>query len=500
MWQRVRKIWQESLWVRLTAAFALIIFLGASGVIVLVNQVTTRQFEVYVTRDSARWAQWLAPQLAAYYRTSGSWEGVEQFLVGSGGMPMMMPMMMGVPAEEMERLHRRMMGQDPMMGDVDMWTGMGLRVVVADADGRVVADTGGEWTGNTMPAVAWELALPIALDGTVVGKVLVTPLAAGNTPEQLFLETVTRAVVWVALGISVLALGIAAFIARQITAPLRRLAMAAYRVARGDLTVRVPVEGQDDLARVSLAFNRMAVALEAQQRLRRQLMNDIAHELRTPLSVIQAQAEALLDGVFPPTPENIQPIYEQTQLLTRLVNDLRELALAEAGELDMAREPLDMREVIRQAAASMQSAARNKGIHLVVDLPDTPLIVRGDGQRLEQVLLNLLSNALRHTPHGGTVTVRAWEERDHVYCQVRDTGPGIPPDQLPFVFERFWRGDRSRSRETGGTGLGLAIARKWVEAHGGRIWAESPPGEGAVFTFWLPKAHESVDLREPEGR
>ena len=480
MW---RRIWGASLWVRLTAAFALVILLGAGGVVTLVSLVTARQFEVYVTHDSARWAHWLAPQLAAYYASNGSWQGVDRLITGAGGMPMMM----GMSPWEMEEMHRQMMDDMPMMGsDVDMWTGMSLRVIVADANGQVLVDTADDLTNSTLSTSILEQAVPIMVADRTVGYVLVSPLASANTPETLFLESVTRAVLLVALGMSVLSLGIAAFIARQITAPLRRLAAAAYRVAKGDLSVRVPVSGEDDLARVSVAFNRMAVALEEQQRLRRRLMNDIAHELRTPLSVIQAQAEALIDGVFPPTPENIRPIHEQVLLLRRLVDDLRELALAEAGELKMTQEPLDLARIVRHAVEGMRSTAEQKNIRLVTEIEGAPLEVQGDAQRLEQVLLNLLSNAVRHTPPGGTITVRAWRKENRVYVQVRDTGPGIPPHQIPHVFERFWRGDQSRSRETGGTGLGLAIARKWVEAHGGRIWAESPPGEGAIFTFMIP--------------
>ncbi len=480
MW---RRIWGASLWVRLTAAFALVILLGAGGVVTLVSLVTARQFEVYVTHDSARWAHWLAPQLAAYYASNGSWQGVDRLITGAGGMPMMM----GMSPTEMEEMHRQMMDDMPMMGsDVDMWTGMSLRVIVADANGQVLVDTADDLTNSTLATSILEQAVPIMVADRTVGYVLVSPLASANTPETLFLESVTRAVLLVALGMSVLSLGIAAFIARQITAPLRRLAAAAYRVAKGDLSVRVPVSGEDDLARVSVAFNRMAVALEEQQRLRRRLMNDIAHELRTPLSVIQAQAEALIDGVFPPTPENIRPIHEQVLLLRRLVDDLRELALAEAGELKMTQEPLDLARIVRHAVEGMRSTAEQKNIRLVTEIEGAPLEVQGDAQRLEQVLLNLLSNAVRHTPPGGTITVRAWRKENRVYVQVRDTGPGIPPHQIPHVFERFWRGDQSRSRETGGTGLGLAIARKWVEAHGGRIWAESPPGEGAIFTFMIP--------------
>ncbi len=481
MW---RKIWGASLWVKLTAAFALVILIGALGVVFFINLITAHEFELYVTRDSARWAQWLAPQLAAYYASNGSWNGVDRIIIGGGGMPMMM----GMDRKGIEQMRRQMRSEMPMMSNVDMWTGMGLRIIVADAQHKVITDTQGKLTGKTLSQSARNQALPIVVEGQPVGFVLAAPLVTTNTPEGLFLQSVTRAVLLVAIGMSILALGIAAFIAREITAPLRRLTVAAYRVARGDLSVRVPIRGDDDLARVSVAFNRMAVALEEQQRLRRRLMNDIAHELRTPLSVIQAHAEALMDGVFPPTPDNVRPIHEQTLLLRRLVNDLRELALAEAGELRMSQAPLDLATIVRHAANSMRPAAEQKDIRLEVDIVGAPLQIIGDAQRLEQVLLNLLSNAVRHTPARGTVTVRAWKEDESVHVQVRDTGPGIAPEDIPHVFERFWRGDKSRTRGTGGTGLGLAIARNWVEAHGGRIWVESQPGRGATFTFVIPLA------------
>ncbi len=466
------------MWVKLTAAFAFVIILGALGVILLISLITSHEFEIYVMRDSTRWARWLAPQLAEYYASNGSWKGAEQWIRRAGGLPISDTSLSSMA-------HEREVNP---ASQTDMWTGMGLRVLVADKGGTVWVDTAGLLEHVTLPPEDRRQAVPIRLNGETIGFVWVTPLARSNAPEVLFLRAVTRAVLVVSLGMGVMALLIAAFIARQITAPLKQLTEGADQVARGNLAVRVPVQGGDDLARLSIAFNRMALALEQQHHLRHRLMNDIAHELRTPLSVIQAHAEALMDGVFPLTPENIRPIHEQTVLLRRLVNDLRELALAEAGELQIQRDTVDMAALMERTVQSMSPTAEAKRVHLTLERPSHPLWVKGDAQRLEQVLLNLLSNAIRHTPSGGKVTVRIWQKGGEVYCQVTDTGEGIPPEDLPHVFERFWRGDRSRSRGTGGTGLGLAIVRKWVESHRGRIWVESTLGQGTTFTFTLPAA------------
>jgi signal transduction histidine kinase len=239
-------------------------------------------------------------------------------------------------------------------------------------------------------------------------------------------------------------------------------------------------------------------------------MADIAHELRTPISVIQGQVEALLDGIFPLTPESLDPIYNNARLLNRLVEDLRTLAHAEAGQLELDRQPVYLAEVVADLFDGLRSQAEAKGVILDADVPHDLPPVDADPQRLRQVLLNLLSNALRHTPPGGHVSVQCSVfsvqssvisnqlngelTTDHCllttdHClliTVRDTGPGIPPEDLPHIFDRFYRGDKSRSRQTGGMGLGLTIAKQLVEAHGGCIWAESTPGQGAAFHVVLP--------------
>jgi len=212
---------------------------------------------------------------------------------------------------------------------------------------------------------------------------------------------------------------------------------------------------------------------------------DIAHELRNPLSVIRGNLEAMLDGVYPADVEHVGPIYEETLLLQRLVQDLRLLSLADAGQLQLVRAQVDLVALLSGIADSVQAVADDQGTEIQLDLPGEPLVVEGDADRLRQVVGNLLGNALRYTPAGGRVTLRAWRAGGRARIQVSDTGPGIAPEDLPHVFDRFYRAGTARDRASGGSGLGLAIARALVQAHGGEIEVASLPGEGATFTIVL---------------
>jgi signal transduction histidine kinase len=272
---------------------------------------------------------------------------------------------------------------------------------------------------------------------------------------------------------------------RTLSKPLRDVRAATRRLAAGDLSYRVPITTHDELGDVARQFNEMAAALERDEQLRQRLMADIAHELRTPLTVIRAQVEALGDGVFPLTPENIAPIHDQTIVLGRLVDDLRVLALAEAGRMPLERGEVDLAALARRAVESFAPQAQDKGLRLAYEGEAALPPISADAQRLAQVLGNLLSNAIRHTPPDGSVTVHAWADAQGTHMAVRDTGCGIAPEDLPHLFERFYRADRARSRADGGTGLGLAIAKQLVEAHGGKIAVESTVGVGTTFTITL---------------
>jgi signal transduction histidine kinase len=273
-------------------------------------------------------------------------------------------------------------------------------------------------------------------------------------------------------------------------------------MAAGDLEARVHIRTGDEFEEVGQAFNQMAESLQRQERARRTLVADVAHDLRTPVAVIQGTVDAMLDGVYEPAPEHLRSIREETERLGRLVGDLREVSLADAGQLQLDRAPVDVARLVANAAARAQRRA-GPAVAVVTEIGAPLPAVVGDEARLVQALDNLLDNALRYTPPGGTVTVAARPSRaatrpapqkqvtpggaPAVTVTVQDSGPGIPPEHLPHVFERFYRGDDARSRAGGaGSGLGLAIVRGIVAAHGGEVRAENVAGGGARFSITLP--------------
>jgi signal transduction histidine kinase len=332
----------------------------------------------------------------------------------------------------------------------------------------------------------------VAERGGAMGRV-VAPLL--GRAEVAFLQAFRESLV-VSIAIStalalVLGIGLGTFFTR----PLRRLTRAARSLAEGDLSQRVAVGGHDEVGELSRAFNSMAEAIENKERARRQLLADIAHELRTPLTVIQGNLEAWLDGIMVPTPENIASVHNETILLARLVTDLRDLSLAEAGHLRLHREALDLDNLIASEQQALAVNAEQHKVSLRADVSSDLPPVLVDPHRVRQILRNLLTNALRYTPAGGCITVTARRSEvpeggdvDFVTVCVVDTGIGIAPEDLPHIFTHFYKADHSRHRSGAGSGIGLAIVKQLVEAHGGRVWVRSELGKGSSFCFTLPVA------------
>ncbi len=294
---------------------------------------------------------------------------------------------------------------------------------------------------------------------------------------------IVRGMFGILLGVTAVSVVAGILVSRGLVAPLDKLAAAAKGIATQDLSRRVEVRGSEEIRAVARAFNEMADELEQAESLRRNLLADVAHELRTPLTVLQGNLRAILDDVYELDKAEVARLYDQTRHLTRLVNDLRELAQAEAHQIPLDMDTVDAMGLVESAAAVFAPLAEAEGVALRVEHPGALPAIHGDRARLMQCLHNLLSNALRHTSGGGTVTLRLSQVGEHVQMQVADTGEGILPAHLPHVFDRFYRTDRARARETGGTGLGLAIARALVEAQGGEITVASEGvGRGSVFT------------------
>lgn len=299
-----------------------------------------------------------------------------------------------------------------------------------------------------------------------------------------------------------IALLMARLLARGMTQPLRDMAQAARRMEAGEYAQRVHTTSRDEVGQLAAAFNRMSAELASLEQLRRELVANVSHELKTPISALRAHLENVLDGIERPDPETLQVMLQQSERLGRLVDQLLELSRLESGEVPLDRETLALGPLVEQVVQEVEVACAGKGVVVRTRVPDDLPDVWADRERIHQVLFNLLDNAVRFTPTGGTVTVSATREGLACAVRVADTGPGIAPEHLPRLFERFYRVDAARAREGGGTGIGLAIARSVVEAHGGRIWATSRPGEGSEFTFVLPIAREPAgeeDRRDAAG-
>jgi signal transduction histidine kinase len=483
-----------NLWVKLMGILAVIVATGTLLTFVLINRATASQFRRFVLSSDTIQAENLSVLLADYYSRQGGWQGVETFLSQPAmHVPMMGPGRMGRgPMAGWQ--NRQPAGGDSGTVTPEMMRRMANRIIVATTDGLVLADSYWEQAGQRYSAEQLAAGTPVVLDGRQVGTVLVGSMIepALNALSQEFLASLNLAVLASAAMAGLVALVLGSFFFSHITAPVRDLTQAAETVAAGDLTQRVTVRSQDELGRLAQAFNAMTGAMSRNETLRRQMVADIAHELRTPLSLVQGSLEAMLDGMYALNLENIASTHEETLVLTRLVNDLRDLAQAEAGQLHLEREALAPAELVNRAVELFQVEAAERQVALLADVAPGLPAVSGDRQRLNQVLVNLLANALRYTPAGGQVTLLARPTvdpdtaRPALLIQVADTGQGIAPADLPNVFERFYRADKSRTRGSGGSGLGLAIARQIVEAHGGQIWVESQPGAGSTFSFMLP--------------
>jgi len=482
----------KSLRSRLTFTHALVALVAVVIVAVLATGLIRAAFNRFTPQTDA---DMLATQIGDRYEQWGGWGGV---------------------ADRIRRARQSRQFDQTALG---RWF-RNRRVQIVDSQGYLVFDSAGPAQRRIVPRIPGGTESPVIVDGQQVGSIIVSgQRAILNQAERSFLGVVYLSVIGGSVLAALVALAVGLVITGRVTRPLRTLRDAAQRLAIGARHEPLPIPPERELAELAISFNTMAAKLEHQQRLHRQLVADIAHELRTPLSVLQLQIEGLEDGIEQPTPPTLHSLAEEVSLLTRLVDDLRLLSLADAGQLSLAPEELDAAAIVGRAVATAMPRARQQQIDLRAERPSQALAVVADPQRLAQILSNLIENALRYTPAGGQVTLRVSSQlgvlssefmaetlttqnsklrtQNWAVFEVADTGAGIPPDELPLIFERFYRTDKARARETGGTGLGLTIVQRLVEMQGGRVWASSAVGRGTTFHVALPAAEplRSAPLR-----
>ena len=472
---------------RLAISFSLVVVVAILSVVLFVRLDSEQQVTTYMFRGGAAGVENIVTSLEEYYDNNGGWAGVETVIMPGG--------MLGNTGGANTLHTPSATGRRQGGGGMGYGFMMNQRLRLVDITNRILVDTSGSGASGTVSSSELETAIVLNnKSGQKIGYLLTDSNSGFRQGDQWPLITrLNNVALEAGLLATAIALVLALLLSGQVLRPVQQLTRAAQTLAAGDLTHQVPIRGNDELATLGQAFNKMTDSLRKSEEQRRAMTADIAHELRTPLAVQRANLEALLDGIYPLTADNLQPILDQTNLLTRLVDDLRTLALADAGELRLEKTEVNFGEVLTGILDQFRSAAEMRQVTLVFsNPPDNSIIVEGDPDRLAQIMNNLLSNALRYTPEGGSITLKMIRTQEQVTLKVHDSGPGIPPEALPHLFERFYRADRSRSREKGGTGLGLAIARHLAAAHGGNLTASNHPQGGALFTLTLPTLKQST--------
>jgi len=445
---------------------------------VLANRMLERQFEKYVVDKLEQNAEEISLTLSErYLRWGESWDtdGVESIGMSALG----------------DGLILRVEGPDGSViwDAIEHNSGMCAALLQQMAENMESRYTG--FQGGYA-----EKTYPVSAAGKTVGKAVVGYYGPYFYTENdlAFIGTLNTLLLAAAAAAGVTAVLLAAYMARRLSSPIGRVVDAAGQIAKGSYSGRVSEKSSTrEIITLTGAINALAESLDKQERLRKRLTADVAHELRTPLANLQGQLEAMIDGIWQPDAKRLQSCHEETLRLARITGDLETLSRYESDGIALHRERFDVSELIAQVLDSFESTFIKKHITLAAD--NRPVILEADGDKLGQVLINLLSNALKFTPDGGEVAVTAEESDDRVKIIVKDTGIGIAAEDQPLIFERFYRADKSRSRSTGGSGIGLAIVRSIVEAHGGTVGVRSRPGRGSEFIVLLPKSNPERDRK-----
>lgn len=437
----------KSLRFKILAAMVIVIIAGVVITALNATRSTTGEFQRYVMHGQTMRQKRFVVSLTNFYTSEQSWTNVQSV--------------------------------------VDQISEMsGERIVVADSNLITVGDSEGKLVGSTADN-NWNFKVP-GPDGATVGYLYINPLIEADTSTSDYLISVSRSV-WLGALIAILIAFFATFlISRNILHPIEELTAAARKMQSGDMTVRVNVESKDEIGVLGASFNAMVESVTKQEQLRKNMVSDVAHELRTPLSNIIGYLEAANDGLISPDRDLVGNLFEEATLLNHLIDDLQDLAQADAGQIRLEIAAIHIDKIIQSTCESFLPICQKIGIELSCDTPSDLPTVKADPQRVAQILRNLLSNATDHTPSEGKISIHARLVDNFVQVTVSDTGSGIEAEHLPYIYERFYRADPSRARSTGGSGLGLAIVKQLMLAQGGQVGVESSPGKGSSFYLLLP--------------
>lgn len=466
---------RSSLTSRITTIIILVAVIATSVSGIMTLYISRKQFTSYINSSNQALIGQYQDLINAYYDENGSLQGVQEL------MPKTLKTGTG-------------MGKGKGMGfgnrSNNLHMGMqGRRILVTDQSAAIIADSYDLDLGKQLSDQAnGFVKVPLNQDEGQIGNLFIaSPLQSGVASlENAFLSSITQQIYWSILVVSLLAFILGWLLARRISLPLAELSVGIHDLARGNLGVKVKPRGDKELYSLGIDFNLMADKLNKNEENRKNLMASIAHELRTPLSILRGQLEAIQNGKLQPGEDISSSLVDEVIRLSRLVKDLENLGLAEAGALELNWEIFSPAEMIDRIMP-LRMAMESDEINFQVEIDPEIDYIKADSQRLTQVLINLLSNAMRHVAQGGEIKLELGERGREIIFTVKDTGSGIAAEDRERVFERFYRVDESRNRQAGGTGLGLAIARSYVEAHGGKIWVESEPGQGTEFFFTIPQ-------------
>jgi two-component system sensor histidine kinase BaeS len=442
---------------KLILAFLLVSLFGIIIIVAFTRIATDREFNKFI---NDRYKADLVTQLENYYTEHRTWDGIEQSFAHFGGD------------------RSRPNDNHPLFFSI------------ADSDGKIIIAGIGHRAGVVVSADELKGGDQIQVNNKTVGILLLNTPLNRNPLENEFLRRLNDSVFLNAFGAVFLALILGAILSRTVTRPIRELTLATHAMANGNLDQQVPVRSRDEIGELAAAFNKMSSDLTRSFNLRKQMTADIAHELRTPLSLIIGHTEGVHDGVLKPTRENFEIIREEAERLEHLVNDLRTLSLADAGELTLNFQLLDINKLLSDIHTHYLYQFNQKRVTLDVEPASVILKANLDPTRFSQVLTNILDNALHYAPEGGRVVIATRQNEDQAEVAIQDNGPGVTAEESTRIFDRFYRVDPSRTRDDGGSGLGLAIAKSIVEMHKGKIWAESEKGKGVKVIIQLPMTKE----------